>query len=175
MATRKKAGTTANGKKRPRQSPSVERQIALALVRVIECVIDVEQYRGELEKLSNGEANPDFESACDNRKLALEEAHKVLEANGYGDLESIQSRVAAINDQLNAAFSLRDGKAIVKLGVELERAKTGRPPVAQPKKAKTPKEPKADSQPKLLPDDKAESNAVSPGSTVPESGTGTNA
>lgn len=143
MATRnKKPGTAANGKK-ARLSPSVERQIALALVRVIECVNAVDKIARELKA---GDSIPEYEQALIDEKQSIDEAQQILEANNYGDLESIASRVAAPENQLTAAISLRDGKAIARLGAELDRAKAGRPQIAQPKKAKVAK---ISNQPKL--------------------------
>lgn len=167
MATRKKAAAT-NGK-RKRQSPSVERQIALALVRVIECVQKVEKLAGD--QLA-GNTTIEFDQARVDLKHSFEEAHAVLTANGYGDLESIQSRVDALENQLKSAFSLRDGKAITRLGAELERARTGRPPIAQPKKAKAPKETKTNNQPALLP---PPASTGAPDSSNTESAPGPNA
>ena len=128
---RKKTGN-GNGK-RKRQSPSVERQIALALVRVIECVVQAEILGQELK---NGDSSPQYEQAQIDRKQSIDEARKILEVNGYAELESIASRVAALENQLTAAISMRDGKAVARLGAELERAKTGRPPIASPKKTR---------------------------------------
>lgn len=103
-----------NGKKR--QSPSVERQLALALVAILD----------DLKSM-----NTDLASEYPAREL--------LKANGYGDLESIPTRVAAITEQINAAVSSGDGKALALLGPALERAKKGLPPLATEKKPRTKK------------------------------------
>lgn len=126
MATRK------NGK---RKSPSAERLLALALVRVVECV-RLERSLGE--QLKAGDTSPDYEAARTSEREAVEDAMKVLADNGYGELESIASRVSAINDQIQAALSMGDGKALALLGPALERAKRGLPPIAKVEKKQKP-------------------------------------
>jgi hypothetical protein len=56
-------------------------------------------------------------------------AYDVLKELGYAELQSIPSRVAALNEQLKAAMDAGDGATIAALGKELERAKRGAPPL----------------------------------------------
>lgn len=134
MATKK------NGTKR--LSPSVERQIALALVRVIECVIAADLLEREVSQADALEEKTAktalYDQALIDRKVALDEAKQVLTLNNYGDLESIASRVAALENQLTAAISLRDGKEISRLGAALDRAKAGKPPIVVAEKKTKP-------------------------------------
>jgi len=116
----------ANGKKR--QSPSVERKLALALVALLE----------DISLIHIGEVV----SATENSDRA---AREVLKANGYEDLESIPRRVARIEAEMKAALEAHDGTKLGQLGPALERAKKGLPPLPTekktraPRKAKTPK------------------------------------
>jgi hypothetical protein len=101
MATKKKAETT-----KERATVSRERRLALALVAVLDYRID----------------NPG-ETGDSNSEVA---ARDLLAEMGYGDLEGIPRRVAAVTEQLTAAIAAGDGKLIAQLGLELERAKAGK-------------------------------------------------
>lgn len=137
------AAKKTNGK---RQSPSVERQIALALVRLKECVLE-EERAGAILSAQTGQVSADlaaiYETASTARKQAIEECDKVLADNGYGELESIASRVAALELQLKAAMDLKQYKDIAPLGAALERAKKGLAPLPV-----TEKKPKATTEPR---------------------------
>lgn len=109
-----------------RQSPSVERQLALALVAVIERVDLVNEAAG----------------ADDFTQLhrSAGEARTVLSANGYENLESIPTRVKRIETEIGAALKAQDGAKLARLGAALDRAKKGLPPLVSEKK--TPQSPK---------------------------------
>lgn len=111
MANKKKAA------KRERSSTSRERRLALALRAILDAAAD-----------SNDDAKRD----------ALADAGDLLHELGYGEMVGIPKRVAALNEQLTAALSIGDGKEIARLGLELERAKTGKPPLAANKNNNAP-------------------------------------
>lgn len=90
-----------------RASVGRERKLALALTAVLDQNVH--------DSVTAGTAEAD--------------ARAVLNELGYSALESIPKRVAALNDQLRAAVEAGDGKEISRLGLELERAKAGRPPL----------------------------------------------
>lgn len=131
------AKTNSNGKKR--QSPSVERQLALALVRVIECLGGMDDLR---ERIT---AVPEGAKLFAELGTATDEARQVLTITGYADLESIANRVARIQDDIAEALRVQDGAKLAQLGAALDRAKKGLPPLPTekkpraPRKAKTPK------------------------------------
>ncbi len=84
------------------------------------------------------ESNAENAKVLEDLEISINEARRVLTANGYGDLQSIALRVAALENQLTAAISMRDGKEISRLGAALDRAKKGLPPLTVvEKKAKT--------------------------------------
>lgn len=70
----------------------------------------------------------DQTDAPDGTGSAFEDANNLLSELGYGDLESIPKRVAALNAQLKSAVEAGDGATIAALGLELERANKGLPP-----------------------------------------------
>lgn len=109
-----------NGK-RTRQSPSVERQIALALVAVLDGIPDE-----TISTLSG----------------PVIEARKVLKACGYEDLESIPIRVARIEGQIEEALKTKNYDALPRLGQEMKRAEKGLPPLTVEKKPRKPRTPK---------------------------------
>lgn len=111
-----------NGTKR--QSPSVERQLALTLLRVIECA-------GMLDEGATGK---------EALMLAVDAAIPILDANGYKNMESIPTRVKRIETEIGEALKAQDGAKLAQLGAALDRAKKGLPPLASEKK--TPQAPK---------------------------------
>lgn len=116
-----------NGKKRT--SPSVERQLALALIAVIESAKGLD---------GNGD-----------RELAVRQAaaagQELLKANGYADLESIPTRVKRIENEIAVAVAAQDGAKLAQLGAALDRAKKGLPPLATEKKPRAaPRKPKSE-------------------------------
>lgn len=139
MATKK-----TNGSKR--QSPSRERLLALALVRLKECVLAVERAQMNLDNLraTNADAEQlqaELEKAETDRKEAIEQAEKCLADNDYAELESIATRVKRIEDEMKAALEVHDGTKLGQLGPALERAKRGLPPLTvTEKKPKVPTE-----------------------------------
>lgn len=69
------------------------------------------------------------ENDTDNPLSKGEEAAQALLTElGYGDLESVTTRVTRLNDALKVAVEAGDGKLISELGLALERAKAGLPP-----------------------------------------------
>lgn len=102
MANKKKR----NGNKE-RASVSRERRIALALRAVIDAC--------------EGTSESDIATECGN-------ADQVLHDLGYGSLIGIPRRLKDLNEQLTAAVAAGDGKRIAELGVELQRAQTGKEP-----------------------------------------------
>lgn len=98
-----------NGTKR--QSPSIERQLALALVAVLEASGD--------------------ETAMD---IAATDARAILKTHGYDNLESIPTRVKRIETEIGEALKAQDGAKLGQLGAALDRAKKGLPPLATEKK-----------------------------------------
>jgi hypothetical protein len=90
-----------------RASVSRERKIALALVAVLDQNVHDSTEAGTAEA----------------------DARAVLKELGYASLESIPHRVAQLNDALKAALENGNGKRIAELGLELERAKAGKPPL----------------------------------------------
>lgn len=107
--------------KKSRQSPSVERQLALALVALIE---DVKAIPGDIQTTS----------VIEVLKKSTVAAQKVLDANGYSNLESVESRVIRIEADIAEAVRAQDGARLARLGAELDRAKSGKPPLATEKK-----------------------------------------
>src|SRR5712664_2306306 len=103
----------SNGKKR--QSPSVERQLALAFLRVIECAGLVE-------------VSDKTQTALSELQTAITDGIQLLDANGYKDLETITTRVKRIKDEMALALEADDGAKLAQLGPALERAKRGLPP-----------------------------------------------
>jgi hypothetical protein len=113
--------------KKSRQVPSVERQLALALVALIE----------DVYAMHNVEADKAME-------IPIKIARDVLNANGYSDLKSIRSRVALIQARIAEAVEVNDGASLTQLGPALERAKKGLPPLAPEKKPRKKKVEPAD-------------------------------
>jgi hypothetical protein len=113
--------------KKSRQVPSVERQLALALVALIE----------DVYAMHNVEADKAME-------IPIKIARDVLNANGYSDLKSIRSRVALIQARIAEAVEVNDGASLTQLGPALERAKKGLPPLATEKKPRKKKVEPAD-------------------------------
>lgn len=97
-----------NGNKE-RASVSRERRLALALRAVLE------------QNVGND---------GDGQGTAFSDANTVLNELGYADLQGVPMRIALLNQQLTAAVAAGDGKRIAELGLELERAKAGKEPVA---------------------------------------------
>lgn len=128
MATSKKG----NGTKR--QSPSRERLLALALVRIIECVRTVRT----MSESSTAPPSAEYEAALLMVDESVEQAQRVLGDNGYGNLESIATRVAALDLQMQAAIDLKQYKDFAPLGAALERAKRGLPPLTITEKKSKP-------------------------------------
>lgn len=106
-----------NGKK-SRQSPSVERQLALALVAIIEVVPG-----GNLDDPGIAE-----------RQAAIINAKKILKDAGYEGLESTPTRVKRIQAEIAKALADKNYDALAKLGQEMKRAEAGKPPLATEKK-----------------------------------------
>jgi hypothetical protein len=117
--------------KKSRQVPSVERQLALALVALIE---DVKAIPDDIETTS----------VIQVLKKSTTAAQKVLDANGYGGLESIESRIIQIEADIIEAVKTQDGAKLSILGAALERAKKGLPPLATEKKPRKKKVEPAD-------------------------------
>lgn len=103
-----------------RREMSGERRIALALVEVIE---------GHNAIVAN---EPD---ASNRFQAALKSAEEVLITQGFAGLESITSRTAKIEAELQAAYKALDGKRVQELGRELDRASKGLPPLQKKVKA----------------------------------------
>lgn len=101
------------------------RAIALALVKLIEDV-------------SN---DPDFPSAVQE---TIAEGRQALKDHGFEGLQSITSRVDSIQEQIHAAVLAGNGKEVSRLGLELDRARQGKPPVTN----KAQKQPDATPPPK---------------------------
>jgi hypothetical protein len=101
-----------NGKKgsKERAATSRERRLALALRAVLD----------EVAKSDDAWL----------RDAVVTDAMTTLDGLGYGSLVGIPKRVAALNEQLTAAVAAGDGKEISRLGLELERAKAGKPPLS---------------------------------------------
>lgn len=60
--------------------------------------------------------------------------------NGYGKLESIETRVTRIEAEITEAVKAQDGAKLAILGAALDRAKSGKPPLEtekKPRKKKT--------------------------------------
>lgn len=106
-----------------RQSPSVERQLALALVAVLEAI---RRPSSDESLLTN----------------AVDAAQAILEANGYSKLESIPTRVARIQGEIEKALETKNYDALPRLGQEMKRAEAGKPPLTTEKKARAPRKPK---------------------------------
>ncbi len=103
----------ANKKTVNRASTSRERKLALAL-------------RAVLDAWDDNAADATNEEDMD---AASTHALAVLKEFGYSTLEGIPKRLARLNEQLATALTAGDGKEIARLGLELERAKTGKPSV----------------------------------------------
>lgn len=127
--------------KRSRQVPSVERQLALALVGVLECI-------GMVDVVKEQPGYSEMEAS-------LTEAIRILDANGYKDLESISSRVRRIEADIAEAVRYQNGAKLAKLGAELDRAKAGKPPLATEKKPKKKTDPPAEKKDRKKKDDPA--------------------
>jgi len=111
-----------------RQSPSVERQLALALLRVIECLGPMDDLRSVIEARDGGAKFwADLETATN-------EAREVLKTNNYGELETIATRVKRIEADIAEAVRNQDGAKLAILGAALDRAKSGKPPLETEKK-----------------------------------------
>lgn len=106
-----------------RQVPSVERQLALALVAVLN---EIRRPSADDDSLTN----------------AVDAAQTILEANGYAKLESIASRVNRIEGLIEQAYEKKEFAVIAPLAAELERAKKGLSPLAGKKKKAEPTAPK---------------------------------
>lgn len=102
--------TKTTKKKSPRRQLSGERTLALELVELIESC-----------------------QTGDNVKItaATGKANDTLKALGYDGLESIASRVAKVEAQLQAAIKGLDGKEVARLGAELSRAQRGLSPITK--------------------------------------------
>lgn len=85
----------------------------------------IEDLRSRIEAEASGDGTK-FLAALET---ATGEAQKVLADNGYGELESIATRVAALDLQMQAAIDLKQYKDFAPLGAALERAKRGLPPL----------------------------------------------
>ena len=118
-----------NGKKRT--VPSVERQLALALVAVLEAVETD-------ERLATPPQNTD---SIDNPVF---NARAILKTHGYDDLESIPTRVKRIEAEIAEALTAQDGAKLAQLGAALDRAKKGLPPLPTEKKARAPRKAKTE-------------------------------
>lgn len=127
--------------KRSRQVPSVERQLALALVGVLECI-------GMVDVVKEQPGYSEMEAS-------LTEAIRILGVNGYKDLESISSRVRRIEADIAEAVKSQDGAKLARLGAELDRAKAGKPPLATEKKPKKKTDPPAEKKDRKKKDDSA--------------------
>lgn len=103
-----------------RQSPSVERQLTLALVALLD-------------------TNAADDVAWTEARNA---ADQVLKDNGYAGLESIPTRVARIQGEIEKALETKNYDALPKLGQEMKRAEAGKPPLTTEKKTRTPRKPK---------------------------------
>lgn len=101
-----------------RQPPSVERQFALALVALIEAGAKTQ---------GNSEYELGFRQAC-------AAAETLLKTNGYEGLESIPTRVARIQGEIEKALETKNYDALPRLGQEMKRAEAGKPPLATEKK-----------------------------------------
>lgn len=137
--------------KKSRQVPSVERQIALALLRVIECLSPIE----DLRSLICAEASGSGTKFMAELETATSEAREVLKANNYGGLETIAARVKRIEDEIEVALKARDGAKLAILGAALDRAKAGKPPLATEKKPKKKTDPPAEKKDRKKKDDPA--------------------
>lgn len=100
-----------------RATVSRERRLALALRAVLDAVGRDTDVSGD---------------------VSVTEAYNTLDGLGYKDLEGIPKQVTRLNDALKIAVENGDGKEIARLGLELERAKSGKLPRVKPQaKAKT--------------------------------------
>jgi hypothetical protein len=109
---KKKAATN-----KERASVSRERRLALALRALLDAIED------------GGDAW---------LPSTRQDAVTLLNGLGYSTLEGIPRRVTKLNEQLTAAVAASDGKEIARLGLELQRAQEGKPPVVvKTEKAKT--------------------------------------
>lgn len=134
-----------NGKNR--KSPSVERQLALSLLRLIECAGAVE-------------VTDDKQEALADLGVAIKSSIAVLDANGYADMESIPTRVKRIEAAIAEALKVQDGAKLAQLGAALDRAKAGKPPLTAEKKTpSTPKTRKPRKQKETGPTEDAEAPA----------------
>ena len=104
-----------NGKKR--KSPSVERQIALALVAVIDAAL-----------------TPPDPEGINLLDIAITDAQAILKTHGYEDLESIPARTQRLKAEIDMALKSEDFDALTRLGQEMKRAKKGLPPLTTEKK-----------------------------------------
>lgn len=118
---------TKTAEKKTRKPPSVERQLALALVSLIETIADGSS------------------TGNDELDVAATDAKAILKTHGYGELESIPARVARLEGEIEKALERKDYDALPKLGQEMKRAMAGKPPLEAEKepraipKAKTDK------------------------------------
>lgn len=117
MATRKKATET-----RVKAAVGRERRIVLALRALLDSLKDL-----PLDPSADHGVAISAEM-LEGVTTAEQSALTTLNELGYGELESIPSRVAKLNEQLKIAVEAGDGNTIAELGKELARAKAGLPP-----------------------------------------------
>lgn len=82
-----------------------------------------------IEIIANGSS-----TGNDELDVAATDAHAILKTHGYGDLESIPSRVARIQGEIEKALESKNYDALPRLGQEMKRAEAGKPPFATEKK-----------------------------------------
>jgi hypothetical protein len=106
MANKKKVTT--------KERASVGRELKLALA-----------LRALMDSLTDAKIDDPSEGGV---TMAEQDAAAVLNDLGYSTLEGIPRRIARLNEQLKAAVEAGDGATIAALGLELVRAKEGKPP-----------------------------------------------
>lgn len=148
-----------NGKKR--QSPSVERQLALVVVRMIECLSGMDDMRARIEAI------PEGAKMFADLGTAVDEARQILTVSGYSNLESIAGRVARIQDAIAEALRAQDGAKLAQLGAALDRAKKGLPPLTTEKTPRTPRKPKMPKTPPAEPKEKKSSKKSGKSNPLP--------
>jgi hypothetical protein len=104
-----KKKTTTETTTKERALVSRERRLALALRAVLDAV--------------QGTSEAAIANECGVATTTLIDL-------GYEQLEGIPKRLANLNAHLTKAVAMGDGKEIARLGLELERAKAGRMPLA---------------------------------------------
>lgn len=110
LIEKEKAMAKKKAETKERASVSRERRLALALRAVLDATMD---------------ASVDAEQAPEIKEV-FTGALTTLTDLGYSTLEGIPKRVARLNAELKAAVESGDGKEIARLGLELERAKSGK-------------------------------------------------